>query len=284
MAEPRSVVVTGTSTGIGRATVSVLVEAGFHVIPTVRSAAGRDGLVAEFGDAVTPLLMDLLDDDSVRAMGAEVCARGPLFGLVNNAGAAVPGPLEYLPIEAFRRQLAINLTGQLLVTQVLLPALRQSAEQIGDARIVMIGSIGGRIAAPILGAYAASKHGLVGLTGSLRAELASSGIKVLLVEPGSIATPIWARGGAAGAELQAGRPEIRERYGPQLDAAAKMSQRGSDSGLDPRVPAEVIRRCLTAAHPIPRQVVGREAKIIAAMVRVLPYRVMSRLLSGRGRS
>ena len=154
----------------------------------------RDGLIAEFGRKVTPLIMDLLDEDSVRAAGAEVCAAGPLYGLINNAGAALPGPLEYLPIEVFRRQLEINLTGQLLVTQVMLPALRRSAEETGDARIVMIGSVGGRISGPILGAYQSAKHGLVGLSGALRAELAPSGIKVILIEPGAIATPIWDRG------------------------------------------------------------------------------------------
>ncbi len=141
----RTVVVTGASTGIGRATVAMLVAAGFQVYATVRTEDDRDGLIAEFGPPVTPLIMDLLDEDSVRAAGAEVCAAGPLFGLINNAGAALPGPLEYLPIEVFRRQLEIGLTGQLLVTQVMLPALRRSAEETGDARIVMIGSVGGRI-------------------------------------------------------------------------------------------------------------------------------------------
>ena len=189
----RSVVVTGASTGIGRATVADLVSEGFLVFATVRRLDDADGLREQFGDSVRPLLMDLLDEDSVRAAGAEVHGSGPLFGLVNNAGAALPGPLEYLPIDTFRRQLEINLTGQLLVTQVMLPALRRSAEQAGDARIVMVGSIGGRIAGPMLGAYHASKHGLVGLTGALRAELAPFGIRVLLIEPGTIATPIWER-------------------------------------------------------------------------------------------
>src|SRR6185436_14054424 len=145
----RAVVVTGASTGIGRATVAMLIAARFHVFATVRTDDDRDGLVAEFGPQVTPLMMDLLDEDSVRAAGAAVCAAGPLFGLINNAGAALPGPLEYLPIDVFRRQLEINLTGQLLVTQVMLPALRRSSEETGDARIVMIGSVGGRISGPI---------------------------------------------------------------------------------------------------------------------------------------
>ena len=188
---PRSVVVTGASTGIGRATVLELVSAGFQVFATVRREADAEGLRQQFPEVVTPLIMDLLDEDSVRAAAEVVRANGPLFGLVNNAGAAFPGPLELIPIEVFRNQLEINLTAQLLVTQVMLPALRHSAEAVGDARIIMIGSIGGRIAGPMLGAYSAAKHGLAGLSGSLRAELVPSKIKVVLIEPGAIATPIW---------------------------------------------------------------------------------------------
>ncbi len=273
----RAVVVTGASTGIGRATVELLVAARFHVFATVRTEDDRDGLVTEFGPQVTPLMMDLLDEDSVRAAGAAVCAVGPLFGLINNAGAALPGPLEYLPIDVFRRQLEINLTGQLLVTQVMLPALRRSSEETGDARIVMIGSVGGRISGPILGAYQAAKHGLVGLTGALRAELAPFGIKVLLIEPGAIATPIWNRGAATGEETRADNPEIAARYGRQLAGSAAMVARGNRSGLPPRVPAAVIMDALQSRNPAPRRVVGRDAKIIAAMVRVLPFRAVYRM-------
>jgi NAD(P)-dependent dehydrogenase (short-subunit alcohol dehydrogenase family) len=277
----RTVVVTGASTGIGRATVAALVAAGFQVYATVRTEGDRDGLIAEFGPPVTPLMMDLLDEDSVRAAGAEVCAAGPLFGLINNAGAALPGPLEYLPIEVFRRQLEINLTGQLLVTQVMLPALRRSARDTGDARIVMIGSISGRIAGPILGAYQAAKHGLVGLSGSLRAELAAFGIKVILIEPGAIATPIWDRGEAAGEQIRADNPEIAARYGRQIAGLAAMAARGNRSGLDPQVPASVILDALQSRNPAPRRVVGRDAKIVAAMARVLPFRAVYRLMRGK---
>jgi NAD(P)-dependent dehydrogenase (short-subunit alcohol dehydrogenase family) len=127
--------------------------------------------------------MDLLDEDSVHAAGEVIRATGPLFGLVNNAGVALPGPLETILLEVFRRQIEINLTAQLLVTQVMLPALHRSAEAIDDARIIMIGSIGGRLSGPMLGGYGAAKHGLVGLSSSLRAELAPFKIKVVLIEP-----------------------------------------------------------------------------------------------------
>jgi NAD(P)-dependent dehydrogenase (short-subunit alcohol dehydrogenase family) len=278
--EDRSVVVTGASTGIGAATVAALVQQGFRVWATVRRQQDADRLTARHGSAVLPLQMDLEDHDSVRAAGAAVAAAGPLHGLVNNAGAALPGPLEYLPIDVFRRQLEINLVGQLLVTQVMLPALFAASEQYGEARIVMIGSIGGRLAGPVLGAYAAAKHGLVGMTGSLRAELASSGIRVFLIEPGAIATPIWSRGSAAGAEIVA-PPEVRARYDRMLRAAQEMADRGTRSGLPPERVAKVVHAALTKRDPPPRQVVGRDAKVLAALVRVLPFRVLYRLARGR---
>jgi NAD(P)-dependent dehydrogenase (short-subunit alcohol dehydrogenase family) len=279
----RAVVVTGASTGIGRATVVELVGAGFHVFATVRREADADSLRSQFPEIVTPLIMDLLDEDAVRAAGEVVNAAGPLFGLVNNAGAALPGPLETIPIDVFRRQIEINLTAQLLVTQVMLPALHRSAETIGDARIVMIGSIGGRLSGPILGGYGAAKHGLVGLSSSLRAELAPFKIKVLLIEPGAIATPIWDRGRAAGDEVQSRHSETNARYADQIAAAGKMAERLAQSGLDPSVPAKVILDALQSRNPPPRQVVGREAKVIAAMVRVLPFRALDRLTGARAR-
>jgi NAD(P)-dependent dehydrogenase (short-subunit alcohol dehydrogenase family) len=274
-------VVTGASTGIGRATVLELVSAGFQLFATVRREADAEGLRRQFPEVVTPLIMDLLDEDSVRAAGEVVRANGPLFGLVNNAGAAFPGPLEIIPIEVFRRQLEVNLTAQLLVTQVMLPALRRSAEAVGDARIIMIGSIGGRIAGPMLGAYSTAKHGLVGLSGSLRAELVPSKIKVVLIEPGAIATPIWDRGRATGDELQSADPAAWARYADQLKAVRQLAQRSATSGLDPAVPAKTILAALQNENPAPRQVIGREAKLMAALVRVLPFRAVYRISRAR---
>ena len=271
----RSVVVTGASSGIGRATVAELVSSGFHVWATVRTDKDAAGLVDEFGDAVTPLLVDLLDEDSVRAAGACVVAAGPLHGLINNAGIAVPAPLEILPIDQFRRQLEVNLVGQLLMTQVMLPALFASE----DARVVFVGSISGRIAGPVLGAYSASKHGLVGMVGSLRAELAPYGVRVSLVEPGVIATPIWATAAAAGDKLMTGLPATG-RYERQV-AAARLSATNGATGLDPQAVARVIRRALVSRRPRPRQVVGTDARLGAFVVRVLPFRAIYRLTAGK---
>jgi NAD(P)-dependent dehydrogenase (short-subunit alcohol dehydrogenase family) len=272
-----SVVVTGASTGIGRATVDTLVEQGFHVFATVRKQSDADALTAEHGSAVTPLLVDLLDHDSVRAAGALVVAAGPLHGLVNNAGVALPAPLEYMPIDVFERQLDVNLVGQLLVTQVMLPALLED----GDARIIFIGSIGGRLSSPMLGAYNASKHGIVGLAGSLRAELAPYGVRVSVVEPGIIATPIWSTASAAGDEVMSSVPADSPRYARQIASARKGARVNGTNGLDPRAVARVVSKMLTSRRPRPRQVVGRDAKVGAFIVRVLPFRAIYALTAGR---
>lgn len=274
----RSVVVTGASTGIGRGTVAELVRRGCQVWPAVRKDADAESLRGEYGDAVRPLVLDVTDADSVLAAGREVAAAGPLHGLVNNAGAALPGPLEYLPIDLFSRQLDINLVGQLRVTQALLPALREGRRDGADVRIVMIGSIGGRVAGPMLGPYHASKFGLVGLTDSLRAELAPFGIRVLLVEPGAIATPIWERGRSAADEMRERLPVEAERYAAQFRAAEQNVARQATGGVPPSVPAKVIVDALTEAHPKPRRTVGRDARLISIAARLLPYRLLYRFV------
>lgn len=276
----RSVLITGASTGIGRATVARVVAAGFGVWATVRRDDDAAALTAAHGEHVRPLLMDLTEPGAIETTAARVSAAGPLFGLVNNAGVALPGPLEHLPLDLLRRQLEVNLVGQLAVTQALLPALRRGREAYGDARIVMIGSIGGRVAGPMLGAYHMSKFGLAALSGALRAELAPSGIRVLLLEPGAIATPIWHRGIDAGAALDEQLPdEARQRYAAQMEHAGRNARRAAQRGLPPEKVADVVVRALTARDPAPRRVVGRDARLAAVMARVLPNRVFYRMVA-----
>ncbi len=274
--------VTGASTGIGRACVAELVRRGARVWASVRTGKDAEDLDREHGDAVSVLRLDVTDEDSVRAAGEQVAAAGRLHGLVNNAGVALPGPLEYIPIEAFRRQIEVNLIGQLAVTQAMLPALRQAREKGLDARIVMIGSIGGRIAAPMLGAYHVSKFGLVGLADTLRAELAPSGIRVILIEPGAIATPIWDRGAAGRGRADGAAPRRTpcERYSAQIASARKDAARSAKRGLPPPRAAAAIVKALTAANPRPRYLVGPDAHA-AAVVAQLPYRLRYRLTAAR---
>jgi NAD(P)-dependent dehydrogenase (short-subunit alcohol dehydrogenase family) len=291
------VVVTGASTGIGRATVAALAERGASVWASVRREEDAADLEAAHPGRVTALRFDLTDEQAVAGAGERVRAAGPLHGLVNNAGVALPAPLEFMPLAEFRRQLEINLVGQLAVTQAMMPALRAAAEARALAerdgvrdgeempppvRVLMIGSIGDRIAGPMIGAYHAAKFGLAGLTGSLRAELAPSGIEVVLIEPGAIATPIWSRGTAAAEQLLARLPaEALRRYGPQLQASRDMAARAARSGQRPEAAAEAIVKALAARHPRPRYLVGRDARV-AALLTYLPDRLRERLVARFG--
>jgi NAD(P)-dependent dehydrogenase (short-subunit alcohol dehydrogenase family) len=239
----------------------------------VRTEEDEQRLRREHDGVVTVLRMDLTDLDSVRAAGERVRAAGALHGLVNNAGVAVPGPLEYLPIEQFRHQLEVNLIGQLAVTQEMLPALRQAKDQGADARIVMVGSMGGRIAGPMLGAYHTSKFGMIGLTDTLRAELAPSGIPVILVEPGIVATPLWnRRTAAADALVSQLSVSDRERYAAQIAWSRAQAAHAAVHGRPPKNTAQVIVKALTAPRPRPRYLVGADAHAVAMVAR-LPFRL-----------
>jgi len=218
--------VTGASSGIGEATVSALIGCGFHVWATVRRDVDEQRLLATHGDRVTVRHCDITDPDQVTALGTEVVARG-LVGLVSNAGIAVPAPLEYLPLDHFRHQLEVNLVGQLAVVQAALPALRRTR-----GRVVVVGSIGDRIASPMLGAYNASKFGLLGLTDSLRAELAPTGIRVVLIEPGVISTRIWNSGRVRGEDLLAAAPP--EAAGLRSTASVPTPTGPRTAGCQPR--------------------------------------------------
>jgi NAD(P)-dependent dehydrogenase (short-subunit alcohol dehydrogenase family) len=192
MTGEQSVVVTGVSTGIGWGITKVLIANGFTVFGSVRQQSDADRLQREFGEAFTPLIMDVTDRQAVERAAAQVSAllgSSKLAGLVNNAGVAVPGPLLHVPLEEYRRQLEVNLTAPLSVTQVIAPLLGADVSREGaPGRIINIGSTAGRIGIPFMGAYVASKHGL-----ALRREMMIYGIDVIMVVPGPVATPIWDR-------------------------------------------------------------------------------------------
>jgi NAD(P)-dependent dehydrogenase (short-subunit alcohol dehydrogenase family) len=266
-----TVLVTGASTGIGEATALRLRELGFDPVAGVRSDEDAERLARS---GLRTVKLDVTDAEQIAAVGGELGA-GALSGLVNNAGIAVAAPLEFLPLDQLRRQLEINLVGQVAVTQALLPALRR-----GRGRIVNVSSIGGRVALPLLGAYAMSKFGLEAFSDSLRRELRHQGVDVIVIEPGGVKTPIWKKGSALADELTKGMtPEGERLYGRMIEAVRRETAKIEQvRGLPPREVAEVIGTALTASRPRARYVVGRDAKARAISARVLPDRVMDRLI------
>jgi NAD(P)-dependent dehydrogenase (short-subunit alcohol dehydrogenase family) len=266
-----TVLVTGASTGIGEATVLHLKTLGFDAIGAVRKDEDAERLE---GRGVRTVRIDVTDAGQIAAAREEL-GEITLAGLVNNAGIGVAAPLEFLPIERLRQQLEINLIGQAAVTQAFLPALRRAR-----GRIVNVSSIGGRVALPLVGAYNASKFGLEGLSDALRRELRPQGVDVILIEPGGVKTPIWEKSEElADQMLQDVPPEGRRLYGELIEAVRAGTRRvAHETGSEPREVAEVIGEALTADRPRTRYLVGRDAKLRARMAKVLPDRVMDRMI------
>jgi len=271
----RTVLVTGASTGIGRATALRLDAAGWRVLAGVRREEDAAALREAAGPALEALLIDVTDAAQIDAARERVEAEGgALGGLVNNAGVAIPGPLETLPLEDFRRQIEINLTGQVAVTQALLPAIRG-----GGGRVVFISSIGGRMALPLTGAYHAAKFGIEAVGDVFRQELRPWGIPVSIVEPGSIDTPIWGRGESAADEVGSRSSRQAELYGGMIERYREAVRRTAERGIPPEKVARTIERALTARRPRARYLVGVDAKVQARLKSVVPTRVLDRLVA-----
>jgi NAD(P)-dependent dehydrogenase (short-subunit alcohol dehydrogenase family) len=271
-----TVLVTGSSTGIGQACALYLDMLGFGVFAGVRRDEDGAALRSKASSWLTPIHLDITDPASIagaRQIIEQTAGETGLAGLVNNAGVSIAGPLEFMPIAEFRRQLEINVVGQLAVTQAFLPLLRKAR-----GRIVNMSSIAGRSAAPFNGPYAASKHALEAMSDALRMELVSWGIGVAVVEPGSIATPIWEKSGkTAGAIARQLPPQARELYGRMYDAMRTAAARIAQRGEPPVEVAKVVAHALTAKKPKTRYLVGRRAKIQARLKNILPDRMLDRL-------
>jgi NAD(P)-dependent dehydrogenase (short-subunit alcohol dehydrogenase family) len=274
-----TVLVTGASTGIGRACAVRLAARGFDVLAGVRRDEDGERLreAAAANGRLTPLRLDVTDADSVRDAGSAVAERTGawgLAGLVNNAGIAVGGPLEFLPREDVRRQFEVNLIGQIAVTQAMLGQLRKRR-----GRIVNMGSVGGRTPPPFVGPYAASKAALRATSESLRRELRPWGIWVATVQPGSIATPIWDKGAASAQDLRGRLPDATEElYGDVLNNVGATTEKMAAAGMPPERVARVVEHALTARRPKRDYVVGRDARIQVALDRVLPTRAFDGLV------
>ena len=266
-----TVLVTGASTGIGEATVLHLRELGFAPVAGVRKDADAERLE---GMGLRTVRLDVTDASQIEAARSAL-GDEPLAALVNNAGIAVAAPLEFLPVDQLRRQLEINLVGQVAVTQAFLPALRRAR-----GRVVNVSSIGGRMALPLVGAYNMSKFGLEAFSDSLRRELLPLGVDVIVIEPGGVKTPIWKKGNELADEMVDGMPADADRlYGKLIDGLRKQTVRISEkSGIEPREVAEVIGTALSAGKPRARYVVGRDAKSRVLMIKLVPTRVIDRLV------
>jgi NAD(P)-dependent dehydrogenase (short-subunit alcohol dehydrogenase family) len=255
----RTALVTGASSGIGAACATRLARSGWRVLAGVR----RPGDAPEGTEEV---LLDVTDAGQIAAAAEGV---DELHGLVNNAGIAIAMPLEFVPPEELRRQLEVNVVGQIGVTQAFVPALRRAR-----GRVVFVGSIAGKSALPFLGPYAASKHALEAVADSLRVELRPWGIGVTIVEPGSIRTPIWEKGARRADALLTGR--VGELYGDRIAAFRRFAAKRGAAGAPAEVVAEAIEGALTADRPRTRVLVGRDARIRAGLER-LPDRARDRL-------
>jgi NAD(P)-dependent dehydrogenase (short-subunit alcohol dehydrogenase family) len=235
-------------------------------------------LRSESSGNVTPLSIDVSDGESIRAAAARVTEavgeRG-LAGLVNNAGISITGPLEFIPIDELRRQLEVNLVGQVAVTQAFLSLLRKAR-----GRIVNISSIGGRIALPFVGPYAASKFGIEAISDSLRRELRPWGIEVSVIEPGSVATKIWEKGTVQARELsETLPPEGQELYGGAVGKMLKLAAETAARGIPPEEVAKDVVHALTSPKPKTRYLVGRDAKMRARVSALVSDRTFDRLVA-----
>jgi NAD(P)-dependent dehydrogenase (short-subunit alcohol dehydrogenase family) len=279
---PRFVLITGSSTGIGKACALHLAKNGFTAIAAVRREEDAKSLELAAGTNLRPIQLDIADANSISAAAskiAEITGDSGLAGIVNNAGISVPGPVEFIPMDGWRKQFEVNVFGQIAVTQALLPLLRKhvAASGKGSARIIFIGSIAGRITMPILGAYSASKHALAAISGALRMELLDQGIHVCLIEPGAIQSEIWRKGDEFASSIPPDDP-ARELYGKHIDAVIQTSRESAAGAIPADRVARLVEICMTASNPPPRKVVGRDAFFAAALRRILPEKLFYKIL------
>jgi len=266
-----AVVITGASTGIGAACARELARRGFRVFAGVRKATDGDRLKNASAEIV-PLLIDVTDTSQIAAAAdcvARTVGAGGLAGLVNNAGIVVAGPLEILPLAELRRQLEVNVVGQVAVMQAFIPLVR-----LARGRIVNVGSVNGRMTPPYMAPYAASKHALEAINNALRSELRAWGIEVSIIEPGATATPIWDKSLAAADLLAQTAPaEDMRLYKTDLDALTEATREIARSAA----PVDRVVRCvvhaLTARRPRTRYPVGLHANLVLRAYKWMPDRL-----------
>jgi NAD(P)-dependent dehydrogenase (short-subunit alcohol dehydrogenase family) len=271
-----AVLITGASTGIGAASAVELARRGFRVFAGFRKDADGERLKSQSAEIV-PLRLDVTDAAQIAAaaecVGKAIGAAG-LAGLVNNAGIVVAGPLEILPLDELRRQLEVNVVGQVAVLQAMLPLLRRAR-----GRIVNISSVNGRFAPPYMAPYSASKHGLEAINNALRLELRAWGIHVSIIEPGATATPIWDKSLAAANVLaEQMRDEHIQLYKNDLDAMTRATEELARTALPVETVVHCVVHALTAPRPRTRYRVGLKVNLILATYKWITDRAWDRIM------
>lgn len=273
MTRARTVLVTGASTGIGQLTVERLARSGWRVFASVRKGADAERLANE--DGITPLMFDVTDGEAIAAAVRRVddaVGEGGLGGLVNNAGIAIGGPLEFMPLDELRYQFEVNVTGQVAVTQAFMPALRRAR-----GRILFVGSVAGRSPLPFIGPYAASKSALHAIAASLRVEVRPWGIEVSVIEPAAFASSIWETAlGRAESFLGGDHPGLDAYYGSTLESVRR-AVRKAGNARPPHAVAAVIEEALVVDRPRARYPVGLGARA-RKLLELMPTRLRDALI------
>ncbi|MEA3350415.1 MAG: SDR family oxidoreductase [Chloroflexota bacterium] len=273
----KTVVITGASSGIGKASALHLDKSGFRVFAGVRKQEDAEKLSAQASPRLTPLFLDITDEDAIAAAADRVTAAvedAGLAGLVNNAGIASAGPMEFVQLDDVRRVFEINLVGQIAVTRAFLALLRKA-----KGRVVNISSVSGMTAAPFMGPYSISKFALEAFSDTLRQELSPWGIDVIIIQPGRIETPIWDKSLSAAEKLFARLPQKAfDLYGPSMEITLNTILKGEHSGTPPDTVARTVARALTARWPKLRYRVGADAKAVAILVKLIPTRWLDKFV------
>jgi NAD(P)-dependent dehydrogenase (short-subunit alcohol dehydrogenase family) len=275
--KPRNVLITGASTGIGAACTRMLAERGWRVFAGVRREQDGAALVSGAKGQIVPIILDVTNREQIRTVVQQIvaqCGAAGLQGVVNNAGIALAGPLEFMPLEAFEKQFNINVLGLIAVTQAVLPLIRASR-----GRIVLTGSNSGFMCEPFLAGYGATKHALEAIADSLRIELRPWGIEVALIQPGAIKTPIWSKSRAAAEQLFVGMPpQCEELYAEPIVALRKMVDKIPSMAIPPERVAKAVTHALEARRPRTRYPVGMDSILGSVLVRIVPDRLRDWLI------
>jgi NAD(P)-dependent dehydrogenase (short-subunit alcohol dehydrogenase family) len=267
-----TVLVTGAARGIGRSITEYLASRNWDVIAGVRTQADADDVTAANPARITPVILDVTNDDHVANLVASLPAR--LDGIVNNAGAAVSGPMETVTTAEWRTQLEVNVIGQLAVTRAVLPRLRESR-----GRVVFISSVNGRLSMPMLGAYSASKFALEAAADAMRMELRPAHVPVIIIEPAQTDTDMWRKADDTVLETEAAMsPEHRELYAEHIAGMKKLVKVSQRMAVAPEKVSAVVEAALTARRPRARYVVGVGPKLQVLLMTNMPAGLRDRVL------